>query len=87
MVIIGGAEMADNKMYLRCIVCGKNFFLGKRLGGGYYIRNYEPDRGTFEKRLNDFYSEHEHYKCGLDCFKILYEDGDEYFPGSDDSNV
>lgn len=81
--------MADNRIYLRCKGCGKELFLGKRLGLGYYWYNYGKDNNErfanepnwkkqddrpLEDRLNEFYDEHE---CcgdkGFDCFELSYE--------------
>lgn len=81
--------MADNRIYLRCKGCGKELFLGKRLGFGYYWKNYgkennqrfannpnweKQDDRPLEDRLNDFYDEH---MCcgdeGFDCFELNYE--------------
>ena len=68
--------MANNRMWLRCRGCGKEFFLGKRFGEGYFIEQYEIYKGVpLIDRLNKFYSEHEW--CGdegLDCFELHYED-------------
>ena len=70
--------MADNRMYLRCKVCGETFFLGKRLGSGYYIGQNSQHKGIpLRDRLNNFYYDHE--ECGylgdygLDCFELVYE--------------
>ena len=71
-------RMANNRIYLKCKCCGKTLFLGKRLGGGYYISDYACYNGVpLEDRLNRFYDEHAfcpgtHFK-GLDCFEIEYE--------------
>ena len=68
--------MADNRMYLRCKGCGATFFLGKRIGGGYYIRQYEQYKGVpLMERLNKFYDDHEWCgEAGLDCFELIYEE-------------
>lgn len=77
-------------MYLRCKACGKELFLGKRIGGGYYWRNYgkinnknfakdpnwkKQDDRILEDRLNEFFELH---SCcggeGFDCFDLRYED-------------
>lgn len=71
--------MANNRIYLRCNGCGKEFFLGKRFGGGFYYENYHKESGTLEKQLNKFYEEHE--SCGeetLEHFEIHYE----FLPGT-----
>jgi hypothetical protein len=81
--------MADNRIYLRCKGCGKELFLGKRLGLGYYWENYgkennqrfandpnweKQDDRSLEDRLNEFYDEHECCgDAGVDCFELRYE--------------
>lgn len=77
--------MADNRIYLRCKVCGGELFLGKRLGAGYY--RHLPREGeraeTLDVLINKFFDEHEHVGCwredeifgGYDCFELYYEDG------------
>ena len=68
--------MANNRIYLRCKGCGKEFFLGKRFGGGYFISQYEKYKGvSLMERLNKFYDDHEWCgNAGLDCFELRYED-------------
>lgn len=89
--------MADNRIYLKCEECGGLLFLGKRLGGGYYWRNYgkennannknnplwkTQDERPLEERLNDFYETHEWCGDSLDHFKIVYEMDDDFqYPG------
>ena len=81
--------MADNRMYLRCKNCGEAFFLGKRLGDGYYTRDFYYADGSMIKRLNEFYDKHEwEYSDGreeredrlesVDCFEIVYENNDDF---------
>ena len=67
--------MADNRIFLKCKVCGDTLFLGKRLGFGYYYRTYNPEKGSLENRLNEFYDKHEwcNDSYNLDCFTIEYE--------------
>lgn len=78
--------MANNRIYLRCNSCGEKLFLGKRLGGGYWYRNYRLEEGTLEEQLNKFYGKHEFCgEAGPDCFDIEYEDEDtHYHLGEDD---
>lgn len=68
--------MADNRMYLRCKWCGATFFLGKRLGGGYYLEEYAEYKGVpLLDRLNKFYDEHVYCRGrDIDYFEITYED-------------
>ena len=69
--------MASNRIYLKCKICGKTLFLGKRFLEGYYLDNYR-NKESLEERLNEFYAEH--YECsfdndtyGQDCFELEYE--------------
>ena len=67
--------MANNRLYLRCRGCGKQFFLGKRLSGGYWASEYHAYNGVpMTDRLNNFYDEHECCSgSGPDCFELAYE--------------
>lgn len=85
--------MADNRMYLRCKNCGEVFYMGKRLGGGYYVtdENFGDGKKMID-HLNAFYSKHEYEDTewrraeeertgrwqGLDCFEIVYEMDDDF---------
>ena len=70
----GILTMADNRLYLKCRVCGGTFFLGKRFGFGYY-RNTEIK----SDELLDFFDKHD--ECALsqeinftdDIFDVEYE--------------
>lgn len=70
--------MADNRMYLLCKACGEAFFMGKRMGGGYYIGDYHEK--ALRERLNAFYDKHEWCdgSDSLDCFEIVYEMDDDF---------
>lgn len=54
--------MANNRIYLKCNVCGKTLFLGKSYLEGFFYTNYEqfrdPNPATLEIKLNNFYDEH-----------------------------
>lgn len=52
--------MADNRIYMRCSVCGAKLFLGKSFMDGCYYANYQPELGSLETKLNRFYDEHMH---------------------------
>ena len=52
--------MADNRMYLKCSVCGEELFLGKSFYDGLHYFNYTPEEGTLEEKLNRFYDKHMH---------------------------
>ena len=85
--------MADNRIFLRCKNCGEVLFLGKRIGGGYYVDDghYGKDE-TLLSRLNAFYEKHQWEDTnmrieaedvsgrwkGLDCFEIIYEMDDDF---------
>ena len=58
--------MANDRIYLKCNICGKTLFLGKQYGYGSFLwLNYDKINGdisspSLEERLNDFYDEHGH---------------------------
>lgn len=70
--------MADNRMYLRCRMCGSTIYLGTRCGGYY---SFAVPFNNYEDRLNNFYATHS--QCGYllvkdhkdfyDHFDIKYE--------------
>ena len=81
--------MADDRIYLRCKICKKALFLGKRLGFEYYWKNYgkmnnhahrlDPfwkmqDERPLEDRLNEFFETH--FECAMDAPDEI----DFYFP-------
>lgn len=72
--------MARNRIYLRCRVCGAQFFLGKTFGLGNYMGDYKSTE-NIKERLNDFFEAH--FDCGLlmadsdhfeDQFDVCYDD-------------
>lgn len=71
--------MANNRLYLKCDVCGEEFFLGKRFGDGYYL---PPDiGGDIRKELNEFFGRHEWCGHSQDHFVLSYEMGvEDYEP-------
>lgn len=67
--------MADNRIYLRCMACGKTLFLGKHYQIGWYYENYSPENGTLQEKLNQFYDDHTYCNgAPLECFDIVYDD-------------
>ena len=58
--------MADDRIYLKCNICGETLFLGKQYAyGPFFWLNYGKLGGdisspSLEERLNDFYDEHVH---------------------------
>ena len=52
--------MADNRIYMKCSVCGAELFLGKSYYNGAFYTNYSPDEGSLEEKLNRFYDKHMH---------------------------
>ncbi len=50
--------MANNRIYIRCNVCGEALFLGKNFGDYFYWANYVPEAGDLEDQLNEFFNEH-----------------------------
>lgn len=58
--------MADDRIYIKCNICGGKLFLGKRFGfGAFYWQNYGKMNGDeeahpLEDRLNKFFEYHVH---------------------------
>lgn len=58
--------MADDRIYLKCNICGETLFLGKQFGySPFFWLNYGKLRGnisspSLEERLNEFYEKHDH---------------------------
>ena len=55
--------MANNRIYLKCNVCGEMLYLGKSFAMGYYWENYgklngDPNSPPLEDRLNEFFEKH-----------------------------
>ena len=48
--------MANNRIFIRCNVCGEKLFLGKSFLNGFYYENY--DNSTLEDKINNFYNKH-----------------------------
>ena len=73
--------MANNRIYLKCNICGDVLYLGKSFAMGYYWENYgkingDPNSPSLEDRLNKFFDEHTYCKNeGNDGdYSIEYED-------------
>lgn len=71
--------MADNRMWLRCEVCGGRLLIGKSLGDVWYTRGDTP-----APDLDAFYEQHR--ACFFDArspstFRVVYEVGN---PNEDD---
>ena len=68
--------MANNRMYIRCMVCGKICCIGKSMGAGYYF-----PYPMMDKKINQFYDDHAFCHDGelfekLSCdglFEIVYD--------------
>lgn len=62
--------MANNRIWLKCEVCEKKFYFGKRYAGGYSVA-----AGPLNKELQSFFDEHEFCKENplLDIFVLEYE--------------
>ena len=61
--------MANQRMFLRCRSCGEQFFIGKRMRGGYYTGGFVDS-----EKLDLFYDRHVYCKGnGEDCYEIAYE--------------
>lgn len=73
--------MANNRIYLRCRGCGECLFLGKSNLGGFWYDTVGMDLPPLERRLNDFYADHNY--CGRE--RTAYTPYDtEAFPMPDD---
>ena len=76
--------MANNRMYMKCNICGETFFLAKSLGSGFY---------TSRLNVNDFniFLEKHAYccaegKCGDEGdFSLEYEEPPQRPVGSENS--
>lgn len=68
--------MANQRMYLRCTGCGGEFYLGKRMAGGYYTTR--PMRERIAK-IDKYYDEHEHCDGMPDNFELVYEVDQEHY--------
>lgn len=66
--------MANNRLYLRCNVCGEEMFLGKDFLTGFYWTDYSEKGIHLEDRLNKFFDEHAY------CSKEKQLHGDEGRP-------
>lgn len=56
--------MANNRLYIKCNVCGETLFIGKSFGGGFYYHNYGDDPRSLAEKLNDFYDRHAYCSVG-----------------------
>ncbi len=76
--------MADDRIFLKCNICGDTLFLGKQFGfSAFYWRNYglmngDKNSPSLEDRLNKFYEDHYHPEAGMDKrwngdYSIAYE--------------
>ena len=65
--------MADNRISLRCKVCGAEYVLAKRLGGPYY-RSHVFGCKSFDKFMKDHEACFWKYEGKHHQFSIIYED-------------
>lgn len=80
--------MADNRMYLRCNLCGKAFYLAKFSGGGWWHQQAgEPEAATFLDEFNEWLGTHDDHGYGAGghaheraFFDVVYEAGPEHRP-------
>lgn len=69
--------MANNRMYIRCMVCGKTCLIGKSFGTGYAVPLAQAKNLT--AKLDDFFFEHSFCHNGelnVTCdglYEIAYE--------------
>lgn len=76
--------MADNRMYIRCDVCGGCMIIAKCFGDTWGVRDYE-DGGV--NHLNEFFKEHDfcvpltgYGRRRSDHYSLVYEDTTYYIP-------
>ena len=64
--------MADDRIYIKCNVCGETLYLGKQFGAEpFYWENYgngDKNSPSLEDRLNAFYEKHVHLLEGSKRF-------------------
>jgi len=65
--------MANQRMYIKCKVCGEEKFFAKRMMSSFYMIG-EPSKTDWE----EWFEKHEWGACGegsdvLDCFELSYE--------------
>lgn len=58
--------MADNRIYLKCSICGDELLLGKSFYNGLYYKDYSNEGVALEDKLNKFYQDHIHFLAD-DC--------------------
>lgn len=71
--------MANDRIYLKCNVCGALLYLGKSFAQGFYYVNYDKERDSsapsLDEKLNMFYDKHAF--CGDSHsdgdFSLIYE--------------
>ncbi len=68
--------MADDRLFLKCNICGDMLFLGKQFGFGPFYNEF-----PLEERLNAFFKSHCHEDADTDRFNgdysIAYETDSE----------
>lgn len=81
--------MADDRIYMKCNICGSMLYLGKQFAyGPFFWENYALEKDSnapsLEDQLNAFYEAHYHpesHTCKWNGnFSIVYEI-DDYVPG------
>lgn len=72
--------MANNRIYIRCNVCGEALFLGKQFGEFFYWGNYRQEDGDLEDQLNGFFQEHRYCTDKPRNGGGLYPYDEEAFP-------
>lgn len=71
--------MANNRIYIRCNVCGEALYLGKHFRQGFYWENYAAEEVHLEDELNEFFDEHK-YCAEKPRNGPLYPYDEEAFP-------
>ena len=71
--------MANNRMYIKCRVCGEEICLAKHFGGEWGVCSFPINGKSFEERMDVFFRKHyiEHAQekgvCATNCFELSYE--------------
>lgn len=75
--------MADNRIYLKCAVCGEGICIGKSFYEGAYYPDTAYSNDYLVNRLNDFYEAHIHlFDSGFNLLGTNFYVEHEYFDSS-----
>ena len=74
--------MANNRMYIKCRVCGEEICLAKHFGNEWGLCSMPINDKSFEERMDAFFRKHyiehalEEGVCDTNCFELSYESED-----------